>query len=255
MHAPTYLNPWVKCLNPTSTPALRLFCLPYAGGGSAIFRSWLHQLPSSIEICPIQLPGREERVREPAFEAIAPLVQTVSRHIRPYLDVPYAFFGHSMGALISFELAQKLRFHQAPPPLHLFVSGCRAPHIPNPRQLHTLADSLLLHELKCLKGTPQQILDNPELMQLLMPTLRADFAICETYTYIEQPPLDCPISVFGGTEDSEAPADDLKAWHRYTRLPLSLFWLPGNHFFLNTRRTLLLEIIAVQLKQHSEQFF
>lgn len=240
-------NAWVKCLNPLPSPTLRLFCLPYAGGGSAIFRPWLHQLPSSIEICPIQLPGREERLRERPLTQLAPLVQTLAQELYPYLDVPFAFFGHSMGALISFELTRQLRSQQAPLPVHLLISGRSAPHISDGKRLHMLSDQALLQELRTLKGTPQSVLDSSELMQLLLPTLRADFSICETYTYIDRPPLNCAISVFGGESDPEAPLKSLQDWSLHTCSPLSLHLLPGDHFFLHTSRPLLLEKIAHEL--------
>lgn len=246
----TYLNAWVKCLNPSPSSALRLFCFPYAGGSSAIFRPWLNQLPASaqIEICSVQLPGREARWREPPITNLATLVQALSQALRPHLDLPFAFFGHSLGALVSFELARQLQAQRAPLPIHLFVSGCRAPQLLRSKGLHTLPDQALLAELQALKGTPQQVLENPELMQLLLPTLRADFSIFETYTYREQPTLACDISAFGGLKDSEAPAAALPDWRQHTNLSFSQHFLPGDHFFLHTHYALMLKIMIDQLK-------
>ncbi|MBD1915174.1 MULTISPECIES: thioesterase [Cyanophyceae] len=246
----THLNAWFKCLNPSSREALRLFCFPYAGGNSAIFRPWLNQLPASaqIELCPLHLPGREARLRELLVTDLAALVQTLSQALQPHLDQPFAFFGHSLGALISFELARQLQAQGAPLPLHLFVSGCRAPQLLRNKGLHTLPDQALLAELQALKGTPQQVLNNPELMQWLLPTLRADFSIFETYIYHEQRPLACDISVFGGLNDLEAPAASLPAWRQHTSLSFSQHVLPGDHFFLHTHYDLMLKIIADRLK-------
>jgi len=250
MHVSASLNPWVKCLNPLPAPSLRLFCLPYAGGGTGIFRPWLHHLPRGVEICPIQLPGREDRWRESPFTRLDSLVQILAQNIQPFLDVPFACFGHSMGALIAFELARQLRSQQSPVPIHLFLSGRRPPHLPNPKELHTLPDQALIQELRQLEGTPQQVLDNPDFLQLLLPTLRADFAVCETYTFTNSPPLAMPISVFGGLEDPETPISCLQQWHRHTSLPSTLDLLPGNHFFIHTSRSLLLKIMTDKLNSH-----
>jgi len=243
------LNPWVKCLNPSPSPTLRLFCFPYAGGGSAIFRPWLPQLPdpTAIEICTIQLPGREERFREPPLTCLATLVQTLSQELCPYLDVPFTFFGHSMGALIGFELANYLQAHQNPMPIHLFVSGCPSPRSVRKKGRYTLSDQDLLTELQHLKGTPQQVLENPELMQMLLPTLRADFTLCETYAYSPQEPLTCGISVFGGLQDAEAPLDSLFGWSEHTCISFSQYFLPGEHFFLHSHYASILEVIIQQV--------
>lgn len=243
-------NPWVKCFHPNPQASLRLFCFPYAGGNASTFRSWSDGLPSYVEVYAIQLPGRGERLRETPFTQLSPLVQHLAPHLQPYLDIPFAFFGHSMGALISFELARLLRSQSGLSPLHLFISGRRAPQIRDRNPLlHALPEPEFLKELRRLNGTPKQVLESFELMQLLLPTLRADFSVCGTYTYLSEPPLDCPISVFGGTEDLEETYDLLKNWNVQTRSSFSLQMLCGDHFFLNTNQHLLLEMLAYELHQ------
>lgn len=238
-------NPWIKCFHPNPNAIFRLFCFPYAGGGASIYRTWSNSLPANIEVCAIQLPGREDRFKEPPFTNISPLVETLTQVLRPYLNIPFAFFGHSMGAIVSFELARQLRIQQEPCPVHLFVSGRRAPQIPDRNPLiHTLPEKEFLAELRLLNGTPKNVLES-EFMQLLLPTLRADFSICGTYTYLNQPPLDCPISAFAGTEDSTETHELIQNWKEQTYSSFSLSSLPGNHFFIQTSRHLLLEKLSV----------
>jgi medium-chain acyl-[acyl-carrier-protein] hydrolase len=243
-------NSWVRCPKPNPQAYLRLFCFPYAGSGASIFRKWSDTLPPSVEVCAIQLPGREDRLKEAPFSDISPLVQTLTQVLRPYLNIPFAFFGHSMGALISFELARQLRAQQEPSPVHLFISGRRAPQIPDRNPLlHTLPEPEFLEELRDLNGTPKKVLENPELMQLFLPILRADFSICGTYTYLSQPPLDCSISVFGGTEDTGETYDLLESWSVQTHSFFSLQMLPGDHFFVHTSQEVLLDRLSHELHQ------
>jgi medium-chain acyl-[acyl-carrier-protein] hydrolase len=236
---------WVTGSNSNSQASLRLFCFPYAGGNTSIFRAWSSQLPPNVEVCPIQLPGRASRWKETPFTHMEPLVEALAQAITPYLDLPFAFFGHSMGALISFELARYLRIQQAPQPIHLFLSGRRAPQIGDRNPLmHTLPDQDFLAELHHLNGTPRQVLENVELMELFLPILRADFSICGTYTYADQPPLNCAISVFGGLEDATEPHELLEPWRKQTCSSFALHLLPGDHFFLQTNQDLLLRTLS-----------
>jgi len=166
----------------------------------------------------------------------------------PYLEVPFAFFGHSMGALASFETARQLRREHALLPVHLLVSGCRAPQLPSPYPpLHALPDPEFLKELRLLNGIPRQALEYPELIELMLPTLRADFAVYDTYTYSTEPPLECPISAFGGLQDGKVSRDCLAAWRDQTSTSFSLQMFPGDHFFLHTAQPLLLQTLYREL--------
>ncbi|MBO0795654.1 MAG: thioesterase, partial [Ktedonobacteraceae bacterium] len=199
----------------TKTQArLRLFCLPFAGGGATIFRGWAESLPPGVDVCPVYLPGRESRLREPLFTRLEPLVEALGRALVPFLDMRFAFFGHSMGALISFELARYLRRMHAPEPVHLFVAAHRGPQLPDrDAPMHSLPDAALVDALRRLGGTPQAVFEHEELLQIVLPILRADFELCETYVYAQEAPLDVPISVFGGEQDPMVSVQDLQGWY------------------------------------------
>lgn len=240
---------WVVYPKPNPQASLRLFCFPYAGGGASIFRKWPQCLPVAIEVCSLQLPGRETRMKEPPFTRLTPLVQAITQVLLPHLDRRFAFFGHSMGALVSFEVARQLRRQYGLSPVHLFVSGAGAPHTHQPSPpIHDLPEPEFIEELRRLNGTPEEVLEYAELMQLMLPILRADFAVYETYAYSNEPPFDFPISVFGGLQD-KVTRDRLEAWRDQTSASFSLEMLPGNHFFLHTAQLLLLQNISQKLCQ------
>ena len=242
---------WIKRTGQDPETCFRLFCFPYAGGGASIYHDWPERLPSDIEVCAIQLPGRENRFGEPPFANLSSLVDALADVLYPNLDFPFAFFGHSLGSLISFELTRRLRRQKAPCPLQLFVSGCRAPQLPNPDPpIHQLPDAEFIEELRCLNGTPKAVLDNPELMELLLPLLRSDIGIYETYVYDHEAPLDCPIFAFGGLEDKEVSREELAAWHDQTRSRFNIQMFPGDHFFLNGKESNgLLEVISKDIRK------
>ena len=175
--------------------SLRLFCFPYAGGGALVYRTWPDGLPFGVEVCAVQLPGREKRIMEPPYTRLAPLVQKLALVLIPYLDRPFTFFGHSMGALISFELVRQLRRQYGLGPAHLFVAGHRAPKIPNPGlPIYQLPEADFIARLRCFGGLPEVVLQDAELKDVFVPLLRADIELCETYVYVTGAPFDCHIS-------------------------------------------------------------
>jgi acyl transferase domain-containing protein/surfactin synthase thioesterase subunit len=240
---------WVPNLQPHSPSRFRLFCLPYAGGGASLFQSWQGALLPEIEICPIQLPGRENRLSETPLKRLKPLIETITPLIRPYLDRPYGFFGYSLGAILAFELVRQLRRENAPTPACLFVAASRAPQIPDfAAPIHALPDDKFIEALAQLQGTPATVLQDGELMQLYLPALRADFALLETYFYAAGEPLDCPIVAFGGLEDERVTQQQLEAWRGQTAGEFKLKMYPGNHFFFHQAAADLLEIIAKEIQ-------
>ena len=246
---------WIKRLRQDPQTRFRLFCFPYAGGGASIFRTWPQRLPRDIEVCAIQLPGREERLAEPLFDRLASLIDVLVNVLHPYMDLPFAFFGHSLGSVVAFELTRRLRRQKASCPLQLFVSGSRAPQILDPDPpLHQLPDAEFIEELRRFNGTPLAVLDNPELMELLLPLLRSDMRLLETYGYDHEAPLDCPISAFGGLADKEVSRDELAAWRDQTRSRFRMQIFPGDHFFLNGKESIrLLEAISMDIMRINGQ--
>lgn len=245
---------WIIQPAPNRHARLRLFCFPYAGGGASIFRDWPASLPADSEVCPIQPPGREGRLFETPFVHVDALVAALAPEIRPYLDLPYLLFGHSMGALIAFKLTRLLRAQRIAQPRRLLVSGYRAPHLPDRHPpVYALPDSDLIAHVRNLGGAPPAVLEQAELMALLLPSLRADFQLCDTYTYSPEPPLSIPISAFGGVHDSEVSADEIEGWKEHTTRPCAVRMLPGNHFFLQTSRALLLRAVEEDMTEGAQR--
>jgi len=184
---------------------------------------------------------------ERPYTQLSPLVEALAQALAPLLDRPFAFFGHSLGALVSFELARRIRRQYGVHPVRLFVSAGRAPQILHRGlPIHTLPDKEFLMELRRLNGTPSELLDHAELMELMLPLLRADFAVYETYQYSSEAPLNCPISAFGGLQDNKVSDSDLDAWRVQTSVSFSLRMFPGDHFFL--KQPLLLRALFQELQ-------
>jgi len=244
----TMKTPWLINSKPNRRASVRLFCFPYAGGGNSIFRSWQQSVPDTIEVCPVQLPGRDSRITEPPCAEMNQLIRLAGQALAPYLDMPFALFGHSMGALISFELARYTRREFNAQPVHLFASGHRSPQARNDLVDLKLFDSAL-PEVLGRNGTSREALEDPEFVELVLPILRADLDLCKSYVYLPEPPFSFPITAFGGLDDDGVPRHSIEGWREHTTGPFSLRMLPGDHFFLNTSRLPLLEAISKELEQ------
>jgi medium-chain acyl-[acyl-carrier-protein] hydrolase len=240
-------TPWLVKPKVDADASLRLFCFPYAGGGAVIYRSWSARLPMA-EVLPVQLPGRETRLKEAPYTNLLSLVRATGRALLPYLDRPFCFFGHSMGALLAFELARELRREYALSPARIFLSGRRAPGIPRQHKgIHSLPRNEFIERLRGLNGTLPAVLEHTELIELLLPRLRADFAVCETYRYTPEAPLDCGIAAFGGLDDRHVRREHLEGWREQTTGEFKLRMLPGDHFFLHSAQEVLLDIMFREL--------
>lgn len=234
--------------------SLRLFCFPYAGGSARIFQKWSHKFPATVEVCPLQYPGRGNRLQERPFDRLEPLVQNIAETLLPLLDKPFAFFGHSMGAVVAFELARQLRRERQMSLVHLFISASRAPQFPDRTPVaYNLPEPQFIEELRRLNGTAPEVLEHPELMNLMLPLLRADFAVAQTYTYVPEPPQVCPVSVYGGLEDQSVLPESLEGWREQTTGRFSLRMFQGDHFFLHTAESLVIQRITDELS-HSTDF-
>jgi medium-chain acyl-[acyl-carrier-protein] hydrolase len=245
---PTEAARWITRPRPAPRARLRLFCIAHAGGGASAFRGWADALPAEVEVMPVQLPGRENRVAERPFDRLEPLVDTLADVLQSMHTLPFAVFGHSNGALIGFHLARVLRARGRPGPVHLFASGRRAPDLPSDRgPTYHLPDDAFLAELEELGGLPQVVLEHKELLSLLMPVMRADVAIHETYVHREEPPLECPITAYGGLSDPKVSREQLQGWERHTRGPFVMRTFPGGHFYLQDDRAATLRTLSADL--------
>lgn len=238
-------NPWFGNLG---APGPRLFCFPFAGGGTAPYRAWIEALKTKAEVCPVRLPGRESRLLEPAIDNMEELIDALLKQITPFLEKPFAFYGHSMGAAIAFELTRALRRAGLPEPRALYVSSARAPQFrlghesqPNP------ADAALLDQLRRLEGIPAGILNNPELMRVVLPALRADTRLYRNYIYQPEPPLSIPIHAFGGQADPNVTQEHVAAWKEQTIGTFTQTELPGGHFFIQSAQAEFLAALAAVL--------
>jgi medium-chain acyl-[acyl-carrier-protein] hydrolase len=193
----------------------------------------------------VQLPGRGRLLKERPATRYDELLPALSSALAPHLDRPFAFFGHSMGATIAFELARRLRRERGLLPAHLFASGSPAPQLPDrhPRTFD-LPEPEFIEELRQLNGTPREVLEHPELMELMLPVLRADFELVQTYRYTDAPPLECPVTALGGEQDSLVPREDLEAWRALTSADFDLRMVPGDHFFLQTSQQAVLRVVS-----------
>jgi surfactin synthase thioesterase subunit len=223
---------------------LRMFCFPFAGGGAQIYRNYAQMLPQGVEVCAVQLPGRERRFGEPALSSVAETLTRILPIMRQSIDRPYVIFGHSLGALTGFELVRSMREIGLPLPVHLIVSGHRGPQLPDPDPpIHGLPDSEFIEELTALNGTPAEVFESPELVELMLPLLRADFAAAETYRYEDAEPLECPITALGGDSDPLVSAAEIEGWRIQTRAAFESHILAGDHFFFQQSQQQFMQIL------------
>lgn len=226
-------SPWLLRFVARPAATARLFCFSYAGGGGAIYRPFALGMPASIETIALQLPGRESRLREAPLNSVAAIVDAALPHIAAEADRPFAFFGHSMGGLVAFEVARALRARGLPEPGQLIVSARRAPHLVEPDPpLHRLPDDAFIAELdRRYGGIPAEIRQHREILELLLPTMRADMTAIETHRHVPGPALGCPINVFGGTGDTRALREVLAPWREHTQATVQVQQFTGGHFY------------------------
>ena len=224
---------WLRRYVPRPDAALKLVCLPHAGGAASFFRSWAHRLPPSVELLAVQYPGREDRLLEPHLDEMERLADAVADAVAPVLDRPAALFGHSMGAAVAYEVAQRLEERLDRPLAHLFVSGHVAPDSLRTRSVHLASDDVLWDEVRRLNGTNKDVLAQRELRSLVLPYLRSDYRVSETYRPGPPRPLRCPVTVLLGDRDPEVTVDEAAGWSKVTTGACELLVFPGgDHFYL-----------------------
>ena len=229
------MSNWFVAPRPEPAARIRLFCFPYAGGSSATYRSWISQLPDHVELIAVELPGRAARILEEPLDSLDAVTDELVPRMVPLLDKPYALFGHSMGARIAYATACKIQENGHDSPSDFFASGSRAPHIARDRRsLHDLPRAEFIHELRKLNGTPPEILRDEEMLDLILPFLRADFRIAETRLPIPDNRLAPSVHVFGGMADTDIVPGDLKAWKLFFEGTMSVHLYDGGHFFIET---------------------
>ncbi len=244
-------NKWIVI--PTARPAAKiiLLCFPFAGGSSHSFRTWTSVLPPTVELRIVELPGHGTRLSEPLAENLFDLVEPIARNIVQTSDRPFAIFGHSMGALLGFEVALFLQNHLQTLPEHVFLSGHGAPGRPRHEpEIHHLPKPQFLAKIKEYNGTPKEVLENTELMDLMFPILKADFKICETYAHQNTGRLNSPLTVMGGIQDPSTTREDLEAWKQFTTQAFNLRLFPGDHFYLLQQKINLLKAILTDINSH-----
>jgi medium-chain acyl-[acyl-carrier-protein] hydrolase len=241
---PSSSDLWFEHLSPPSKRGFCLFCFPYAGGSAQIFRHWQRYFFPEVDICLVHLPGRDRRIGEEPYKRLEPMVEALADAMKAQIQSPFAFYGHSMGSLISFELARELQRRHKIAPREMFLSGHYAP--PAPRTgppSFSLSDDEFLERLKNFNGTPTELLNDPEIQELFLPLLRADFEVVDSYDHVPGEPLPCPITTYGGLQDTDVPVEGLHAWRKHTLSTCNVRMLPGDHFFIQTCGTEFMNIL------------
>ncbi|MFG6449094.1 thioesterase II family protein [Roseateles sp. BYS180W] len=233
-----------------------LLCLPCAGASATMYMRWRRLVPSWLSLVPIELPGRGARSDEAFATDFDALVGQISREIMGGRHRqgarPYALFGHSMGGLLSYGVAQRLRLLGAPLPRYLFVSGSPAPSRRDAKRFtDKVGDEALIADLRAHGGTPEEVFENPELLRITLDTLAADYRVCASYSHRALPPLPVPVHACGGRDD-DISVDDLLAWGDATSAGFSLEWFTGGHFFIRQHERSLLQGVAAQLARTNE---
>jgi medium-chain acyl-[acyl-carrier-protein] hydrolase len=246
---------WLPRLGTNPDASIRMFCVPYAGGGASVYYPWREAVPPRFELCPIQLPGREARADEACIDDFFQMVEVLAPIVGRHLELPYVIYGHSMGAGLAFELARRLARDYGKPPLHLFVGAHRSPNKPySYPTVQSVSGDQVLKILMRFNGMPRAILENQELLDMFLPILRSDLSVCETYAYEGQLQLDCPITLFTGASDGNVPPHEIAGWEAQTTAHFTHHIIDGDHFFLKSHKEVLLEKMFTSLTCDKDKY-
>lgn len=230
------IDRWLRRFRPAEDVRCRLVCFPHAGGTASFYSPLARALPDSVEALGVQYPGRKERYAENCVDNLDELADEIFGNLRDMGDIPLVLFGHSMGAIVAYEVARRLERSDSGPPVGLIVSGRRAPSISRDETMHLLDEAGLVAAILKLGGTEPLILADRSMRRLVLPAIRADYTAIETYRHLLEPMLTCPISVFTGESDPRVALAEAHAWQEHTTGPFSLRSFPGGHFYLNEQR-------------------
>lgn len=243
------MSDWIQSIRRRPDCRMRLFCFPFAGGAAQAFRAWHDALDERIDVCPIQLPGRWQRIREPCLRSVDAIVDAAESGIGQELDKPFALYGHSLGGLVAFELARRLAA-RGQPPVHLIVAARKAPQIPHTLPpVHEWSDDEFLDWMTDrYQAVPPQVRETPDLLELVLPALRADMEAFVNYRYVERDPLTVPITVLGGTRDRTSTRDELERWAEQTTADFAIEMVEGPHLFLLDQPETVVSVIQRRLE-------
>ncbi|MFF3177795.1 thioesterase II family protein [Streptomyces sp. NPDC057900] len=240
---------WLRRYRPVEDPAVRLVCFPHAGGSATAYLRFADVLADAgvgVEVLAVQYPGRQDRRGEPFIKTVDALVEAVLPELREWTGRPFALFGHSLGGTLAYETARRLT-GTGEEPVHLFVSGRRAPTVPRTDTAHLLDDRALISRISALQGTDPALLQDEELLRMVLPALRNDYGMAGAYRHRAGAPLSVPLTVLTGDSDPNVSVDDARRWSEVAGGPVDLRVLPGGHFFLNDRSETVCHIIEEAL--------
>lgn len=244
------MSSWFRNYNKGDNPKLRIFCFPYAGGNANIFSSWAKYLPDNIELIAIQSPGRGGRFKEEPIGCLDSKVRELHQEIRSYVELPYIFVGHSNGALLAFELARELQKSGNCNMQHIVISAKRAPHLPKIKEpIYNLPDDEFVNRLQQYEFTPKEVLANQELMEILLPMLRADFSLSDTHNFDASYKLKSDFSLFYGIQDKDVPVEDVFAWQSLIEGKQEQYSFDDGHFFITSQQKLFVNRVLAIVKK------
>ncbi|MEU3897257.1 alpha/beta fold hydrolase [Streptomyces sp. NPDC045251] len=238
---------WVRRYHSAPDSPMRLVCLPHAGGSSTFYFPVSKALSPAVEVLAIQYPGRQDRLAEPGIESLTELADRIFDELQRFMDRPIALFGHSMGAILAHELALRMRNAGLPDPVRLFLSGRRAPSCRREEDMRLRSDAGILDELKALHGTDESMLNDPDVLDMIMPSIRSDYRAVETYQLASGALLSCPVTVLTGDDDPRVAPAEADLWREYTTGETDVHVFPGGHFFLADRAAEVVSLIAGRL--------
>lgn len=239
---------WFRTLKGQSQPRLRLLCFPHAGGAASFFRFWVPLMPDDIELLAVRYPGREDRIRDPFPDSMEDLLEPLADACSALDDAPLVMFGHSMGAAIAYETSLRLQKKYGMKTAHLFVSGREGPGREAPSALAEAPTSDLIGEVSRLGGTDAQVIADPDLQDLLLPAIRADYRILEEHTPTAGTTLDAPVVAYYGASDPDLDAESVSAWANVPRSEFDMRVFEGGHFYLSEYREELLQDLLPRLR-------